>query len=211
VWGLVFLVIGAVCQLAGGYLLFPWSEGIALLPYLAGMCVLLGGWTVLKWAWPSIGFLLFMVPLPWSVEAALGAPLQSAATAASTYALDVMGFMAHAEGNVIHVNEARIGVVDACSGLSMLITFLALSTAAALFVKRPLLDRIVVVLSSIPVALLANIARIVATAILHDAFDKHTADRFYHDLAGCLMIPFALLLYWFEIGLLSRLLTVKTR
>ena len=115
--------------------------------------LLLGGWRALAWAWPSIAFLAFMVPLPWRVENALGPPLQSLATAASTYALQTLGLMAFAEGNVIQLNEARIGVVDACSGLSMLITFIALSTAVALVVRRPLLDRIVLIASSIPVAL----------------------------------------------------------
>ena len=114
--------------------------------------------------------------------------------------------MAFAEGNVIQLNEAQIGVVEACSGLSMLITFIALSTAAALVVKRPLLDRIVLVASSIPVALLANIARITLTGILHDTVGGHAASTFYHDLAGWLMIPLALVLYWLEIWVLSRLL-----
>ena len=118
--------------------------------------------------------------------------------------------MAFAEGNVIQLNEARIGVVDACSGLSMLITFVALSTAAALVVKRPLLDKIVLVASSIPVALLANIARITLTGVLHDTVGGHAATTFYHDLAGWLMIPFALILYWFEIWVLSHLL-IETR
>ncbi len=181
-------------------------EGLALLPYLGGLALLLGGWRILEWAWPSIGFLAFMIPLPWRVENALGPPLQSIATTASTYLLQTLGFMAFAEGNVIQLNEARIGVVEACSGLSMLITFVALSTAAALVVKRPLLDRIVLVASSIPVALLANIARITVTGILHETVGGHVATTFYHDLAGWLMIPLALILYWFEIWVLSRLL-----
>ena len=84
---------------------------------------------LLEWAWPSIVFLAFMIPLPWRVENALGPPLQSIATTVSTYLLQTLGFMAFAEGNVIQLNEARIGVVEACSGLSMLITFVALSTA----------------------------------------------------------------------------------
>jgi exosortase/archaeosortase family protein len=88
----------------------------------------------------------------------------------------------------------------------MLITFVALSTAAALVVKRPLLDRIVLVASSVPVALLANIIRITATGILHDKVGGHLADTFYHDVAGWLMIPLALILYWFEIWILSRIL-----
>jgi exosortase len=205
-WGLAFAGLGAAVQLAGGYFRIDSLEGLALLPYLGGIALLLGGWRALEWAWPSIGFLAFMVPLPWRVENALGPPLQSIATSVSTYLLQVFGFMAFAEGHVIHLNDAQIGVVEACSGLSMLITFVALSTAAALVVKRPLLDKTVLVASSIPVALLANIARIILTGVLHDGVGAHVASKFYHDLAGWLMIPFALILYWSEIWVLSRLL-----
>jgi hypothetical protein len=67
------------------------------------------------------------------------------------------------------------------------------------------------VLSSIPVALLANIIRITVTGILHDLVGGHAADRFYHDLAGWLMIPLALILYWLVIWILSRLLPIETR
>jgi exosortase len=206
IWGLALVALGGIVQLVGGYFRIGTLEGLALLPYLGGLCLLLGGWPILNWAWPSIAFLAFMIPLPWRVENALGPPLQAIATTASTYVLQTLGFMAFAEGNVIQLNEAKIGVVEACSGLSMLITFIALSTAAALIVKRPLLDRIVLVLSSIPVALLANIARITFTGILHDTVGGHAATTFYHDLAGWLMIPLALLMYWFEVWILSRLL-----
>jgi exosortase len=205
-WGLVFVGLGAAVQVVGGYYRVGTLEGLALLPYLAGFSLLIGGWPALEWSWPAVAFLVFMIPLPWRVENALGPPLQSIATTVSTYLLQTLGFMAFAEGNVIQLNEARIGVVEACSGLSMLITFIALSTAVALVVKRPLLDRIVLVASSIPVALLANIIRITVTGILHATVGGHAADAFYHDLAGWLMIPLALVLYWFEIWILSRML-----
>ncbi len=205
-WGIAFVALGAALQLVGGYFHTDTLQGLALLPYLGGLALLLAGWQALEWAWPSIGFLAFMIPLPWRVENALGPPLQYVATMVSTYLLQTLGFMAFAEGNVIQLNEARIGVVQACSGLSMLITFIALSTAAALVVTRPLLDRIVLIASSIPVALVANIARIILTGILHEKVGGHAASTFYHDLAGWLMIPFALILYWIEIWFLSRLL-----
>jgi exosortase len=114
--------------------------------------------------------------------------------------------MAFSEGNVIQLNEARIGVVEACSGLSMLITFIALSTGMAMVISRPLLDKIVLILSAIPVALVANIARITLTGILHEKVGGQVADHFYHDLAGWVMIPFALFLYWCIIWVFSRLL-----
>jgi exosortase len=204
-WGLAFVGLGAVLQLIGGYFRVNTLESLALLPYIVGLSLLFGGWRALEWAWPAIAFLIFMIPLPWRVENALGPPLQSIATMISTYLLQTIGFMAFAEGNVIQLNEARIGVVEACSGLSMLITFIALSTASALVVKRPLLDRIVLVVSSVPVALLANIIRITVTGILHATIGGHAADTFYHDLAGWLMIPLALVLYWLEIWVLSHI------
>lgn len=149
---------------------------------------------------------MFMIPLPWRVENALGPPLQWLATKASTFTLQTLGFMAFAEGNVIQLNDARIGVVEACSGLSMLITFIALSVGMALVVERPLLDKFVLVASAIPVALLANIARITLTGVLHELISGQVADKFYHDLAGWVMIPLALVLYWCEIWIFSHML-----
>ena len=209
-WGLAFVGLGVAVHLVGGYFCHGTLEGLALLPYMGGIALLMGGWRILQWAWPSIAFLAFMIPLPWRVENALGPPLQFIATSVSTYVLQILGFMAFAEGYVIHLDDAQIGVVEACSGLSMLITFVALSTAAALVVKCPLLDRIVLVASSIPVALLANIARISLTGVLHNSVGAHVASKFYHDLAGWLMIPLALIFYWSEIWILSRLL-IKTK
>jgi exosortase len=204
-WGLLLIALGAAVQLVGGFFRINSIEGFAVLPYLAGVALLLGGRPALQWAWPSIAFLIFMIPLPWRLERALGPPLQYLATLASTFTLQTLGFMAFSEGNVIQLNEARIGVVEACSGLSMLITFVALSTGMAIVVKRPLLDKIVLVLSAIPVALVANIARITLTGILHETVGGHVADKFYHDLAGWVMIPLALLLYWLEIWVFSRI------
>jgi exosortase len=206
-WGLLWLAGAALLQLVGAHFHSDPLEGIALLPYLAGVTLLAGGCGYLAWAWPAIAFLAFMIPLPWRIETALGSPLQSIASAASTYGLQTLGLMAFSEGNVIHLNEARIGVVEACSGLSMLITFVALSTAAALVVRRPLADRVALVASAIPVALFANIARIVMTGVLHDRVGSQFALTFYHDIAGWVMIPLALLLYWLEIWILTRLLS----
>jgi exosortase len=179
---------------------------MALLPYLCGLTLLVGGLTWLGWAWPSIAFLAFMVPLPWRIETALGPPLQFLATTASTYVLQTVGLMAFAEGNVIQLNDHKIGVVEACNGLSMLMTFVALSTAAALVVKRPLLDRLMLVASSVPVALLANIARITLTGVLHETVGGRVSSTFYHDLAGWVMMPLALAMYWLEIAVVSRVL-----
>ncbi len=205
--GLALIALGAVILLVDGYFRQGTIEGLALLAYLAGVAMVLGGWPALRWSWPSIMFLAFMIPLPWQLENALGLPLHWLTTLASTFTLQTLGLMAFAEGNMIQLNDAHIGVVEACRGLSMMLTFIALAVGMALIVDRPLLERIILVLSAIPVALVANIARITVAGILHETISGQIADKFYyHDLAGWVMIPFALVLYWCEIWVFSHIL-----
>jgi exosortase len=169
---------------------------------------LLGGWKAFAWAWPAIGFLFFMIPLPFSLENALANPLRRVATSCSTYFLQTLGFPAFAEGNVIRLNEVRIGVVEACNGLSMLMVFFALATAVALVIQRPLADRLTLVVSAVPIALIANVLRITITGILHKTTSSAVADTFFHDFAGWLMMPLALGLLWLELKYLELLLPV---
>jgi exosortase len=204
-WGLAFLLLGLALWLGGAGLFFEPIETFSLLPTLAGLCLLGGGWALLRWSWPALAFLAFMLPLPWQVEQFLAQPLRRMATAASTYLLQVLGQPALSEGNVILIGELRLGVVEACSGLGMLMTFFALSTAVALIVRRGPLDRVVLVVSAVPIALIANIVRITATAAAHAALGSEAATGFLHDLSGWLMMPLALGLLWLELLFLDRL------
>jgi exosortase len=201
--GLLLLLAGLGMRFAGTYLFLDWLAAIALLPCLTGVVMLGGGWHGLHAAWPAIAFLGFMVPLPFRVEIALAGPLQRVATIASTYVLQTLGFVTFAEGNVICLGPVRIGVVEACSGLSMLVIFFALSTAVSFFIKRPWPIRALVVISAVPIALAANIVRITVTAMLHETVGSEWADYVFHDLAGWLMMPLALGFLWVEMVLVA--------
>ncbi len=207
-YGVLLVAAGAALHVLGAYLYFDWLDAFSLLPCLAGFCVLLGGWPALRWAWPAIAFLLFMIPLPFRVETAFGLRLQSLATLASTYTLQALGLPALSEGNTILLPGGAIGVAEACSGLSMLTTFFALATAVALVVRRPWLDKIVILLSAAPIAVAANVARITATALAQEWVGRDLAHHVFHDLAGWLMMPVALALLWVELRLLSFVLVV---
>ena len=204
-WGVPSLVTAAALYLAGAYFYFEWFSYVSLLPALAGLALLSGGRPVLQWAWPGLAFLVFMLPLPFRLEVALAGPLQRLATVASTYALQILGMPALAEGNVILLEDVRIGVVEACSGLSMLLVFFALSTAVALLSPRPLWERGIVVASAAPIAVMANVLRITATGVLHLSVGRRWADLVFHDLSGWLMMPVALGLLYAELWVLSRL------
>lgn len=210
-WGLALIGAGAGLRLAGARYFVDWFEAVSLLPSLAGIVVLVWGWSGLRWSWPAIGFLFFMIPLPYRAEFALGAPLQRFATLGSHYVLQTLGLPAVAEGNIILLGDHKIGVVDACNGLGMLHMFIAFAVAVALLAPREPLDRVLIVLSSVPIALAANMARIVVTGFLYETAGGRVADAVYHDLAGWLMMPMALGILWAELFLLSHLFLERQR
>jgi exosortase len=205
-WGVAALAAAGLLRLAGAYLSFDWLEGISLLPLLAGLALLLGGRAALKWSWPAVAFLAFMVPLPYRVAHSLSEPLQRLTTEWSGAALQTLGFPAIVEGNTILMGTARIAVVEACSGLSMLLVFGALATAAAIVVRRPLLDRVVLLLCAAPIAVVANIIRITATGVALATGGQRLADLIFHDLAGWLMMPLAVVMLVLVTKLLDVLL-----
>lgn len=203
--GSFLLALGLGLRLAGVYWYYLWLDTIALVPCVAGLCWLLGGWTAWRWAWPAILYLVFMIPLPYRLSTAMSAPLQSLATIVSTFIMQAIGLPALSEGNVIVLNEARLNVIEACSGLRMLVVFVALSAAMALLTRRPLLDKLILLVSAFPIAVMSNILRITATGILHETTNSETANVFFHDLGGWLMMPLGLLFLAVEVKVLSHL------
>jgi len=204
-FGPLLLALGLAMRLVGSYFFFAWLDPLSLVPVSAGVFLMVGGWHALRWGWPASVFLFFMIPLPYSLSGQLALPLQHLATVCSTYIMQMLGLPALAEGNTILLNEASIGVVEACSGLRMLMVFFALSTAVALVIPRPWLDKVILVGSAVPIALAVNILRITATGILHEFVNGETANAFFHDVAGWFMMPLALAMLWGEYRLLTGL------
>jgi exosortase len=204
-WGLPLLAVGIGMHLYGAYYYYNWLDAIAFVPCVAGLWLTAGGWTGWRWGWPAVAFLAFMIPLPYRIAIAMSGPLQRVATISSTFVMQVIGLPALADGNVIQVNDVQINVIEACSGLRMLFVFFAFATATAIVIRRPLLDRIIVVLSAAPIAVLSNIARITVTGVLHQTTSSEIANVFFHNVAGWLMMPLGLGLLLVEMRVLSYL------
>ncbi len=175
-------------------------------PALLGVFVMIGGLRILRWAgWPIL-FLAFINSLPPQLTP-MG-HMQTMAAKASTYVLQTLGMSAERQGNVILVNDNPLEVAKACSGLSMLTIFGALAFAVALLIERPLWERIVIMLSALPIALAANVLRIVVTGIVFVVFPEQ--HKLGHDAAGLLvMMPAGLLMLFLEIQILSRIFVVE--
>ena len=165
----------------------------------------------MKLTGPAILFLAFAIPLPYEMERNLGGPLKLAATTSSTYLLQTCGLPAIAEGNLILIDEVRLGVVDACSGLKMLMTFAAFSVGAVLLNSRTWFERGMVLLGIVPVAMLTNILRIVATGITHTVVHDKATNDWLHDVYGWCMMPLGLGLLALELWILKRLVVEPAR
>ena len=210
-WGFGVIAAAAVVRLLAVYLYIAhdWFDGASLLLTLTGLVLLLGGTALLRWSWPALVVLLFLLPLPYGLEIALAAPLQRLATLAGTYTLQTLGFPAVSEGNVILLDDYQIGVEEACSGLGMLVTFFALSTTVALIIQRPLADRLVIFFSAIPIGVLMNLLRITATGVAYPLLGPQVAHTIFHDMAGLLMMPLAAVTLWLELKFLSNLFVTR--
>ena len=101
------MAAAAALYLAGAYFYFEWFSLVSLIPALAGIGLLSGGGNFLRWAWPGLAFLVFMLPLPYRVETALAHPLRSLATIVSTYALQTLGLPAVAEAIGVQATTLR--------------------------------------------------------------------------------------------------------
>jgi exosortase len=181
-------------------------ERVSFIFALAGAFLMVGGMRAIRWAGRSIAFLIFMLPLPAVLDSTLAANLQTVACASSTYALQTVGVGAVRTGNVISVGRDGIpmDVELACSGLHMLTVLVALSFAVVLFAEIPTWQRIVIVISAVPIALIVNVIRITSTGILFNILPPNM-HQFFHDGAGLIMPALAMVLLFLEYKVLTNL------
>jgi exosortase len=204
------LGILVACQLARLYAtridMAPVDQ-LSFVGSLFGIFLMVGGWHVIKWAAPGILLLVFMFPLPSRVEQTVLMTLQKWAAAASTIVLQTLGVAAFRTGNVIDIpGIERMEVAEACSGMRMLTIFCAMAIAMVFFIDRPWWDKLVILLSAVPIALIANITRITLTGLLFLALpDKEWIHKLIHDGAGYFMMFIGLGLLWLEMQILNRL------
>lgn len=205
-WGLFGLAAAQAVRFAGLYYDYVSLERYSLVLTVASLCWLLFGPSVLRRCGWVFLFLLLMVPLPGRVHNAVTLPLQGFATRAAAFILELLGYWVVRKGHVLQVNEStQAAVAEACSGLRMLTAFIFVSAVLAFLVKRPRWQKGVVVLSSIPIAILANAVRLIVTVVLFDSVNSELADKFFHDFAGVVMMPMAILIVMAELWLLRWL------
>jgi len=98
------------------------------------------------------------------------------------------------EGNIFHLTSGALEVADACSGLRSLISMLALGVLIAFISRYTLWKKWVLVIAAFPIAIIANIIRLVLLVFLADRYGISIAESFMHTLSGILVFVIGLIM-----------------
>ena len=197
IWGPIIILLGWFGFLIGGVndVIFLWHLGF-LIGFLGIAVTFLGSGILVPFS-PAILVILAIVPIPGSIRLALAQPLQGFATSVTANILDTVGVPAIQAGNLIEINGATVAIGEACNGMRLLVP-LALVIYTFVF-SLPLRAsmRSVLLVASVPIALICNVLRLVPTALAYGYFPSIAEST--HDIGGWIMLPLAIFLL---IGLL---------
>jgi exosortase len=203
--GGALLLFACGLRIAAGVFYLAPLDGWTIPIWIAGAVWLIAGWQCLLWSLPAIVFLWFMIPIPFTAESWFSVPLQAVATKLSTACLVMLGQPALAEGNTIWLGDQQLFIEEACSGLRIFVGIFALAFAFALFSRWSWWQKSLALVAALPVAIIANMTRVVVTGLLYQYASSEAARHFSHDLSGLVMIPFAAGLFWLFLMYLDRL------
>lgn len=176
----------------------------SLIFLIAGLVLYWFGWAVLKAAYLPIGFLLFMIPLPYIVYDSIAFPLKLFIAKFSVISLKLMGIVVWREGNIIQFPQTVLEVADACSGLRSLMSLLALSVAMAFLTQKTVKKRLILIFMALPIAIFTNMLRVIGTGVLAQFYGAAAAEGFFHEFAGLAVFSLALVLLILIGALLRR-------
>ncbi len=194
-WGLLTLFFASFLAVAGSLSGSTTVMRFAFLITLASCILLAGGVAALSRLKFPLLLLLFTFPIPPVLYAQITGPLQSLATGVSKWLLELIGYSALREGNLLELPHYRLSIVEACSGIRSLVTLLFFCCIYAYFMERKLGARISIVALSIPSALLLNVVRITVTGVFGEWRPALTHGT-PHEILGwiCLVLGFGLVL-----------------
>jgi len=166
----------------------------SLIVLLAGMTLFWFGREVLKGMALPLGYLIFMVPIPYIIYDMVAFPLKLFVTRVSVAFMKMVGVVVVREGNIIMFPTTTLEVADACSGIRSLISLLAIAVAYAYVIKISNVRRWIIIFSAVPIAVATNALRVIVTGILAQWWGARAAEGFFHEFAGMAVFVLAMVM-----------------
>lgn len=196
---------------AFGMLLFVFANGgaeyftlrVSFVVSLFGLVYFLFGRRVIGKTWFELVFLIFMVPIPYVVYFAATFPMQLLASKITAGVLNFIGMGAVRQGNIIHIQGYSLEVAEACSGMRSVMALLALGALYAYTTQRRFAGKLILFLSTIPIAVVANVFRVFVTSLLAYTVTENVTHEPLHSIMG-LSVFFVAFILMFIVGQILR-------
>jgi len=150
-----------------------------------------------------------MLPPPQAVHTTVMLPLQNLATMSAVFCLEMIGYTVIREGNIIHLNGVTVAVAEACNGLRMVTSFFVIVGLLVLLVRRPWWEKLIILLSGLPISLLCNTMRLAITAATFTVLTGEKWESALHSFGGYAMMPLALVIVILELRFLTKLTMIS--
>jgi exosortase len=192
-WGGIPLVVFAIALLIlGVYGVDLFTARISFVLLLAGLIWTLFGSLMLRELRFPLLVLVLAIPFPTILFNQITFPLQLFASRIASEILPLLGVPVLLEGNVIQLPVMKLEVAEACSGIRSLMSLFTLAVFYGYFLERSTRRRWILALAAIPIAVTANVFRIVGTGLCVQYWDPDKALGFFHEFSGWVMFVISL-------------------
>jgi len=183
--GLIMILCGLGLFVAGTAAAEYFTARFSFVLTLFGLSWYLYGAEIGKRTWFAFFFLCFMIPIPYVIYYNIAFPMQLLATKITVGALDFIGMTVVRQGNIIHIAGGQsLEVAEACSGIRSLVSLLALGAIYAYWSQKRLVLQMILFLSTIPIAIFANVIRVLVTSLLVSTVLPEITQEPWHSLMG---------------------------
>ena len=202
--GLILVIFSLFLYLFAYYGEILTLASFSLVLMFSSVVIFLYGLRMFKESLFPLAFLLFMIPFPSQIYSQLTIPLQLFVTKVSVWFTANLGIPIYREGNVIHLPDRTMQVVQACSGLRSMISILPLGAILSYLTLKSNPLRYILFLSGVPTAIVVNIVRVVLLvgAFHYFGFDLTTGTT--HTIFGIFIFMLALIFIFMIRGILLK-------
>ena len=203
-WGVPLLVLATGVLVVGVLGAELFLSRVSFLLLMASLIVLFLGSQYFRAVLFPWAFLILMIPPPAILLNQITFPLQIEASKLAGMLLPLVHVPVLREGNVIRIPTMSLEVAEACSGIRSLLSLVTLAIIYGYLAETRKPVRILLVLASVPIAVVANGLRIVGTGLLAQHWGSSAAEGFLHSFSGWLifLLSLALLILFHRLLLL---------
>ncbi len=194
--GILIIIFGMFTHVVGNIGAEFFMMRTSMIFTISGIILYLCGIRIFKAVFIPVIYLIIMVPIPAIIWNKIAFPLQLFAANLSSKAINLLGIPVFREGNILHLTNTTLEVVDACSGLRSLTALIALTGALSYLALLSNFKKWILFFSAIPIAVAVNIVRLIITALMAIYISPEAANGFLHDISGLIIFIVALFLVY---------------